>query len=444
VRELLPDLGEDVLESYEEDHVADLLCSELARSDPDSNRFHAKTMVLIESVTATWTRSSRTGSPRCVTASGVRSWGSSERGQAAYRMVAVCRSHSPTGQLSSAPVVALPGIRERQEGGEGMTHASYGSAEQLRKQLAAQLSDLAAAMITIRAEPLHPDRVVRFAAQAVAGSEDASLTIIRGGQRPQTLAGTSELPYRVDAIQYDTGQGPCLEALTEHDIARADDLDTDQQWPRFAARAVTDTGVRSMFGVRLLLDGTQRGALNFTPVSPACSLISTSPSARSSLATPPSRCSTPPTKPTPNTCKSRWTATGRSASLSAFSPPASSAPQTRPSTSCAPPASICIANCATSPSTSHSPESCPTTPDTPKRRAASPSPLAQPARPPEDARRSRLPGIAGAGFDPGLSGRSTTQTVRDNPRVIAPTGVNPFLRTVIEQVRAPVDSHRRV
>jgi GAF domain-containing protein len=105
--------------------------------------------------------------------------------------------------------------------------------------------------------------VVRFAAQAVAASEDASLTIIRGGQRPQTLGGTSELPYRVDAIQYETGQGPCLEALTEHDIARADDLATDPQWPRFAARAVTDTGVRSMFGVRLLLDGTQRGALNF-------------------------------------------------------------------------------------------------------------------------------------------------------------------------------------
>ena len=146
-----------------------------------------------------------------------------------------------------------------------MTQASDGSAEQLRRQLAGQLSDLAAAVITIRAEPLHPDRVVRFAAQAVSGSEDASLTIIRGGQRPQTLAGTSELPY---AIQYETGQGPCLEALTEHDIARADDLATDPQWPRFAARAVTDTGVRSMFGVRLLLDNTQRGALNFYASQP--------------------------------------------------------------------------------------------------------------------------------------------------------------------------------
>ena len=34
VRELLPDLGDDVLESYEEHHVADVLCSELAALQP--------------------------------------------------------------------------------------------------------------------------------------------------------------------------------------------------------------------------------------------------------------------------------------------------------------------------------------------------------------------------------------------------------------------------
>jgi len=51
VRALLPDLGEDVLESYEEHHVADVLCAELAALSLDDDRFHAKTMVLIESVT---------------------------------------------------------------------------------------------------------------------------------------------------------------------------------------------------------------------------------------------------------------------------------------------------------------------------------------------------------------------------------------------------------
>ena len=51
VRKLLPDLEEDVLESYEEHHVADLLCFELSTMSPDDERFEAKTMVLIESVT---------------------------------------------------------------------------------------------------------------------------------------------------------------------------------------------------------------------------------------------------------------------------------------------------------------------------------------------------------------------------------------------------------
>jgi hemerythrin superfamily protein len=51
VQKLLPDLTQDVLESYEEHHVADVLCAELAALRPDSDRFHAKTTVLIESVT---------------------------------------------------------------------------------------------------------------------------------------------------------------------------------------------------------------------------------------------------------------------------------------------------------------------------------------------------------------------------------------------------------
>ena len=51
VRALLPDLEDDVLESYEEHHVADLLVLELASMEPDAERFDAKVTVLIENVT---------------------------------------------------------------------------------------------------------------------------------------------------------------------------------------------------------------------------------------------------------------------------------------------------------------------------------------------------------------------------------------------------------
>jgi hemerythrin superfamily protein len=51
VRELLPDLEDDVLESYEEHHVADVLVMELFAMKPTDERFDAKTTVLIENVT---------------------------------------------------------------------------------------------------------------------------------------------------------------------------------------------------------------------------------------------------------------------------------------------------------------------------------------------------------------------------------------------------------
>jgi hemerythrin-like domain-containing protein len=50
VREALPELEDDVLESYEEHHVADVLVTELASMRPEDERFTAKVTVLIESV----------------------------------------------------------------------------------------------------------------------------------------------------------------------------------------------------------------------------------------------------------------------------------------------------------------------------------------------------------------------------------------------------------
>jgi hemerythrin superfamily protein len=51
VRKLLPDLEDDILESYEEHHVADVLIMELSTLGPDDERFEPKTTVLIEIVT---------------------------------------------------------------------------------------------------------------------------------------------------------------------------------------------------------------------------------------------------------------------------------------------------------------------------------------------------------------------------------------------------------
>ncbi|MEU5722100.1 hemerythrin domain-containing protein [Micromonospora sp. NPDC047738] len=50
VRKLVPDVEDDILESYEEHHVADVLCFELFSMDAEDERYTAKTTVLIENV----------------------------------------------------------------------------------------------------------------------------------------------------------------------------------------------------------------------------------------------------------------------------------------------------------------------------------------------------------------------------------------------------------
>jgi iron-sulfur cluster repair protein YtfE (RIC family) len=50
VRRLLPQVEDDVLESYEEHHVADVLCQELWSMDPADEHYPAKATVLIENV----------------------------------------------------------------------------------------------------------------------------------------------------------------------------------------------------------------------------------------------------------------------------------------------------------------------------------------------------------------------------------------------------------
>jgi len=50
VRQLVPDLESDILESYEEHHVADVLTAELAAMRPTDEHYEAKATVLMENV----------------------------------------------------------------------------------------------------------------------------------------------------------------------------------------------------------------------------------------------------------------------------------------------------------------------------------------------------------------------------------------------------------
>ena len=135
-------------------------------------------------------------------------------------------------------------------------------------ELSSHFEELAGLLVGARSGPPDPERVVRFAAQAVPHSAHCGLTLIPGSGRPRTVASTGELPRQLDVLQFETAQGPCLDAATESDIVRADNLESSTPWPAFARRCVTESAVRSMFCVRLFLSGGERAAMNFYAEKP--------------------------------------------------------------------------------------------------------------------------------------------------------------------------------
>ena len=136
------------------------------------------------------------------------------------------------------------------------------------QDLGQHFDELSGLLMSADSGPPDPDRVVRFAARAVPHTQHVALTLVRGRARPETVATTGEPGVQVDAIQYATGEGPCLEAVEGHDVTRVDDLATDEQWPLFARRCVAETKIRSMFSLRLFLSSDHRAALNFYAEEP--------------------------------------------------------------------------------------------------------------------------------------------------------------------------------
>jgi GAF domain-containing protein len=104
------------------------------------------------------------------------------------------------------------------------------------------------------------DVLVHLAPATISGCDHASVSLVTG-RKVRTAASTGPIPRRVDAIQIETGEGPCLDAIRQHEVFVSDDLAAERRWPNFATRAAA-TGVRSMLGVRLFADQDTMGALN--------------------------------------------------------------------------------------------------------------------------------------------------------------------------------------
>jgi hypothetical protein len=101
--------------------------------------------------------------------------------------------------------------------------------------------------------------IVDFAVITIEGCDAAGISLLTGGD-VATPVFSHPIAIEVDAVQYETAEGPCLDAINSEVTVYAEDLAEDSRWPLFGPRA-TSLGMRSVLSCRLSANGTL-GALN--------------------------------------------------------------------------------------------------------------------------------------------------------------------------------------
>jgi len=128
-------------------------------------------------------------------------------------------------------------------------------------ELAATFADVARTLSAEADEQTTLQRIVDLAIETIDGCDHAGVMLLEE-RSISTPALSDEVPARVDALQLETGQGPCLEAIRERQTVWVADLSAESRWPLFAARAFAETGVRTMLSFRLVAARDTMGSLS--------------------------------------------------------------------------------------------------------------------------------------------------------------------------------------
>lgn len=95
--------------------------------------------------------------------------------------------------------------------------------------------------------------IAALAVQVVPSAEHAGITRVVSGSL-HSVGATSSVVEQVDALQYELGSGPCVDAAIEKNVYVGNDLVADTRWPIFGRRAADEHGVRSMVSFRIYLE----------------------------------------------------------------------------------------------------------------------------------------------------------------------------------------------
>lgn len=103
-------------------------------------------------------------------------------------------------------------------------------------------------------------RVAELAEGSIPGAVDVSVTLVEAG-RSSTAAHTGPRALHLDELQYGFRRGPCVDAAEAGAVHVIDDMESEERWPHFAARAV-EQGIHSSVSVGLPMRPPVTSSLN--------------------------------------------------------------------------------------------------------------------------------------------------------------------------------------
>lgn len=133
--------------------------------------------------------------------------------------------------------------------------------------LAQRMAELARASAAPRSVGDVLSDVTAAAKELIPGADTAGVLLVGKGGRFDSVAGTSDLPHRLDELQMTFQEGPCVEAALDELIVRTEDFRSEQRWPKYSA-AVVEIGVLSGLSLKLYTADRTAGALNLFSFRP--------------------------------------------------------------------------------------------------------------------------------------------------------------------------------
>ncbi len=104
-------------------------------------------------------------------------------------------------------------------------------------------------------------RIAERAVQVIPASDHCGISLRRRRHRAESVAATSTLAEKCDALQYELDEGPCLEAIWETDVNLVENTSIDTRWPLWSPQ-VAEQGIGSVLSIRLATSKETLGALN--------------------------------------------------------------------------------------------------------------------------------------------------------------------------------------